>query len=161
MRKAWVRGWEVVLLAGVGVNVAGAWAADPPPSAPAKNSAGGIWWNPWGSPGEKKTAATADREPSPEVKGLLKSDDPSSKRVREQQTLFRRLDVCDQLKAIAARKCDETLMRQAEDLEARAWDVYTRRVTALPAGRAAAGDGDLDLGLGRGSGSPIEVSRGK
>jgi hypothetical protein len=36
-------------------------------------------------------------------------------------------------------------MRQAENLDAKAWELYMNRVASSPAGQAAAGSGDMDL----------------
>ncbi len=123
-----------------------------------KKEPGASWWNPWGA-GEKKAekkplpkadrddakkAVRADKEASPEVKSLTKLEG-NSERTRHQQTLFRRLDVCDQLKLIATQKRDDQLMRQAEDMDGRAWDIYMQRVANLDAVKAAAGPRDLEI----------------
>src|SRR5262249_9488795 len=155
--------------------VAAAAGPDGAAAAPAaKKPSGGSWWNPWASDKEpdkkalpkanreedKKAAARADKDLTAEAKPILKLD-ATSERAREQETLLRRLAVCDQLRMIANQKHDDALMRKAEELDTQIWDLYTRRVAHLPASQAVAGAGDLDLGIPpRSESKPIEVSTG-
>jgi hypothetical protein len=147
----WIRHCAVVLAVGVGTPLC---AED---AAKKSTAASAPWWNPWAVPSaqstakklpkankdeEKEAAARADKNNSPRAK-LKTESDPA--REREQKTLFRRLDVCDQLKLIANQTGNDSLMRRAEELDSRSWDVYTKRVADLDSAKAAAGTSDLEI----------------
>ncbi len=177
MRIPWTGKAYVALIVGLGIVVgAAAGGNEKPPPRTKKKDTTTTWWNPWGigekktekkplpkadKDKEKQTAARADKEMTPEAKSATKLE-VSPERTREQQTLFRRLDVCDELKLLATQKHDDGLMRQAEDLDARAWDVYTRRVAGIDAARAASGARDLEIGaVSPREENPTEVSNGR
>ncbi len=52
---------------------------------------------------------------------------------REQAEYLRRLAVCDQLREVALKNNDENLNRQADELQAQAWTIYSKHVASLPA----------------------------
>jgi hypothetical protein len=156
------RGSVVWALVGVLATTGTVQAAENVRSSPATARGNWItefWWNPWARPPkqdekkklakadtdvEKKAAARADKDMSPETKQPLKLK-PDSERTRAQQDLFRRLDVCDQLKVIANQTRDDTLMRQADALDMRAWEVYKRRIAVKPVDSASADAADLAI----------------
>ncbi len=148
MRKLRKGGWGVAVAVGLSLAPhlrAGETPADPAPAAQKTDS--GSWLGSWFGTKEKPNAAKATTSAkakkgdgtTAEKNGPV--EDGSSERAREQATLLRRLAVCDQLRAIAARKQDDALMRRADALDERAWDIYTKRVDHLPAGRAVAQPG--------------------
>ena len=56
---------------------------------------------------------------------------------REQADYLRRLAACDQLREIAIKNNDENLNRQADELQAQAWTIYTKHIAAM--GKTPAG----------------------
>ena len=52
---------------------------------------------------------------------------------RDQAEYLRRLAVCDQLREVALKNNDENLSRQADELQAQAWTIYSKHVASLPA----------------------------
>jgi hypothetical protein len=50
---------------------------------------------------------------------------------REQADYLRRLAACDQLREIAIKNNDENLNRQADELQAQAWTIYTKHIAAM------------------------------
>lgn len=86
----------------------------------------------------KKDAGTGDDLaplPSP-------ADEARSRRNREEADLLRRLAVCDQLREIAVRTDDQTLLQRVDELADRVFAVYTQRT----GGSSALGTG-LDAEL--------------
>ena len=165
MRRISAGGWAVALLAGWGLTGPAAGAkpdvSDTPPAAKAATSSG--WWS-WLGPSpkaDKKSPAKADKKSPDEAaaKPAGKKDEAAEVRDRERAALLRRLSVIDQLRSIAAQKNDDTLRCQADELDARVWEVYNRRIAQLPFGKAEAGpvreagpEADAQLGD-----SPIRV----
>ncbi len=154
MRKLRKGGWGIAVAMGLSLApqlFAGETPADPAPAAQKTDS--GSWFGSWFGTKEKPNAAKATASAKATTSAKSKKDegttaekngpveDGSSERAREQATLLRRLAVCDQLRAIAARKQDDALMRRADALDERAWEIYTKRVDHLPAGRAVAQPG--------------------
>jgi hypothetical protein len=136
-------GWVVAVAVGLSL-APQLWAGEKPDeAAPAEQkTTGASWLGPWFGAKEKPKAskapasgkATKNAGPAAGKDGA--SEENSAERAREQATLLRRLAVCDQLRTVAARKQDDALMRRADALDERAWDIYTRRVARLPSGRA-------------------------
>jgi hypothetical protein len=54
-------------------------------------------------------------------------------RAREETKYLRRLQVCDRLQEIAEDTNNPNLRRRAEELKARAWDLYHKRTAHVPA----------------------------
>src|SRR5262249_59484604 len=111
------------------------------------------WYNSWfgakDKEADKKTSPRAGKDLKAEgtaAKAPPKTDRSTGDRAREQATLLRRLAVCDQLRLIATQKNDDDLLRLAEQLDERVWEVYTQRVAQLPAAPAGTGTPDLDWG---------------
>jgi hypothetical protein len=76
-----------------------------------------------------KSIETVSKEPSKREKEMADIK-------REQAAYFRRLAVCDQLRDVALKNNDESLRRQAEELEAQASAIYFKQTARLPASKA-------------------------
>ena len=74
----------------------------------------------------KKSDEAAGQEPS-------KHDQEVAALKRDQAEYLRRLAVCDQLREVALKNNDENLSRQADELQAQAWTIYSKHVASLPA----------------------------
>ena len=74
----------------------------------------------------KKSDETAGQEPS-------RHDQEMAALKREQAEYLRRLAVCDQLREVALKNNDENLNRQADELQAQAWTIYSKHVASLSA----------------------------
>jgi hypothetical protein len=70
---------------------------------------------------------------------LIPIESPARLREREKQTWLRRNDVVIRLREIATQTGDEELMRKADELQARVFDVYKQRVSQIPGEIAADG----------------------
>jgi hypothetical protein len=132
-RSAWRLG--AALLFGLGSVIAG------PTDARAGNETGsastksGDWFG--------RSARPADNEPSTR-RERVDPDKPSSSqpptviqeaaslRSREEAKYLRRLQVCDRLRDIADQTNDTTLARRADELMARAEELYRKRTANLP-----------------------------
>lgn len=68
-----------------------------------------------------------------DAKETAKRDQETAAVKREQADYLRRLAVCDQLREIALKNNDENLNRQADDLQAQAWAVYSKHVACISA----------------------------
>jgi hypothetical protein len=79
-------------------------------------------------------------KPAP-VKPTPVVDEAAAVRSREETAYLRRVAVCDRLKQVALQNNDQELVKMAEQLEERAWVVYSQRTAQLPASHA---DFDLD-----------------
>jgi pyruvate/2-oxoglutarate dehydrogenase complex dihydrolipoamide acyltransferase (E2) component len=77
------------------------------------------------APTKDKEAAKAD-----ESRPATVADEAAAVQAREKEIFFRRQQVCDKLKLIAADAGDEDLMRRAEQLHDRAWALYEKRTGA-------------------------------
>jgi hypothetical protein len=142
MRRRLVWGWGVALLIGLGT--AGAALAGPKDDDAAKPSDGG-WFSGWfgGKPAEP--AKKKDKPDPKDAAPVKPAPDRRAARNREEAVLLRRLAVCDKLKQVALQNGDAELERQADQLDARAWEVYNQRIANLPGGKPEEGlDKDLD-----------------
>jgi hypothetical protein len=139
--------WTVAVVIGVGLGCA-ALAAEPEPEdapAPAKSPYPSKWsGHLLGSkekPAVKQTPVTPDKEMVKELEAMprtnVQAESATAQRAREESALLRRLAVCDQLKLMAVQNRDDRLMRQAEELDQRAREVYGHRIAHLPVGQAA------------------------
>jgi hypothetical protein len=141
MRRLGAWGLSVALWVGAG----SVWAGEelggggPPPPSSSGNWIG-RWFKPGGPAAEKKPAPEPEK-PAPEKKPVPQhrpsvAEEATALRHREEAKYFRRLKVCDKLREIADLTNDTALQRRADELEARAWDVYTQRTAHLPASQA-------------------------
>jgi hypothetical protein len=142
MRRRLVWGWGAALL--IGLATAGAALAGSKDDAAKPADTG--WFSGWfgGKPAEppaKKKDKPEPKEPAP----VKPTPDRRAARNHEEAVLLRRLAVCDKLKQVALQTGDGELDRQADQLDARAWEVYNQRVANLPGGRPEDGlDKDLE-----------------
>jgi hypothetical protein len=117
---------------------------DDPAPKPAKSSPPKVRFG-HPKPPEKKPV------PKPEEKKVEKPPVQSSmelaiaERRREEEALFRRLEVCDRLRKIADSTNDQELNRLADQLTERAQATYAQRVAHLPASNAAFGSDEQVL----------------
>lgn len=141
MRRLTKGGWGIALAVGLSLAPqlrAGDMAADPG----AKKADSGSWFGSWFGAKDKPNASKmpasskTKKDDSTTAGKSAPVEDGTTERAREQATLLRRLAVCDQLRMVAARKDDNVLMRRADALDERAWQIYTQRIAHLPAGRA-------------------------
>jgi len=72
----------------------------------------------------KKTDEAVIQEPS-------KHDQEVAALKREQAEYLRRLAVCDQLREVALKNNDDSLNRQADELQNQAWTIYSKHVASL------------------------------
>jgi N-methylhydantoinase B/oxoprolinase/acetone carboxylase alpha subunit len=70
----------------------------------------------------------------------------------EQQAHLQRLAVCTRLRELADETGDESLNKKADDLEAKAYELYQQRISHLPSARELnrSAEKSLDRELGRG-----------
>lgn len=81
-----------------------------------------------GKAGKKDAAAGEDLAPLP-----TPADEARGRRNREEADLLRRLAVCDQLREVALRNDDHTLLQRVDELADRVFVVYTQRTGGSPA----------------------------
>ncbi len=171
MRKRATATWTGAALLVLGLQAAGARAADSadtdaaPVRAPANK---GVWF-PWLNSAPKETEkqkAEKSRDMKPDPASLKEAEARSTadsgvkseqaRRATEEATLLRRLAVCDQLKLIAVQTHDDSLLRQAEQLEQRVQTAYSRHSAAPATSRimnAGAPTRDRAKGAARGTAS--------
>ncbi|MGE0529645.1 MAG: hypothetical protein AB7P49_21545 [Bdellovibrionales bacterium] len=105
------------------------------------------WWsrlNPFHAFAGKKAPADSKVHNGTKVEsqGMDKTNKPSITETaaaiqqREEEILFRRQAVCDKLRAIAMQTGDDNLLRKAEQLDQRAWQVYLQKTQNLATGTA-------------------------
>ncbi len=70
-------------------------------------------------------------KPTPNSADVVAQD-----RANAEAALMRRIDVCDRLRNAALEKGDEALMRQADEMNDRAWAAYRGRMDTLGTGRS-------------------------
>ena len=128
MRRVGAWGVAAALIAGLGVAAVMADDADSDAkTTPAKSG----WWSSW--LGEKpKPKVKTTKKPINEERPLPRPVEPAgAEQQREMNAVLRRMEVCDRLRTVALQTGNDELMRQAEELEARAQEIY-RRHTANP-----------------------------
>jgi hypothetical protein len=79
----------------------------------------------------------AKKANEPDAKEAGRHDQEMAAIKREQADYLRRLAVCDQLREIALKNNDENLNRQADDLQAQAWAVYSKHVASVAPGKGS------------------------
>jgi hypothetical protein len=151
MRRLWVGGIGAVLLLAVGAAVAPATPpkADDDDDKPAAKPAAD--WNPFIAKvfglNDPKPAPKPDKEkdkekdpkreaaPAPRPSAMAQA--AASLRALEMKKLLRRQEVCLRLREIAAETHDDDLERKAEELDARAWQVYQEHTKNIVGGAEA------------------------
>jgi hypothetical protein len=130
MRRVGAWGMATALMVGLGM--AAAAAAEPDSdvlTSPAKSG----WWSSWFGEKpkpkhkvEKKTIAEEPPAlPNPAEMGVVEQK-------RQMNAVLRRMEVCDRLRMVALQSGNEELMRQADELESRAKEVYRQQTAQLP-----------------------------
>lgn len=159
MRRLGAWRWQLALLAAWGA--AATVAADEPARGAAPWNNGGLLRGWFGRP----EAASVDKPVSPAEAMAAKTpsavEDAAAERARHEAALLRRQAVCARLLEIAFRNNDPELERQAEELQNRAWALYTQRTANLSsAGRGLELDeGVLDRKLGGDRAAPSGPER--
>ena len=69
-----------------------------------------------------------------DAKETGKRDQETAAVKREQADYLRRLAVCDQLREVALKNNDDNLNRQADELQNKAWEIYSRHIGCISAG---------------------------
>lgn len=177
MRRRWV--WAAALLLAWGATAAAADRDEDDPIA-AKENYKPTWFESlFGQKSDKKSAALdkeadkkdagkkdadkkeadkkdadkkePDRKPLKSVQAEEK--EAAARRAKEEADLLRRQAVCDQIRQVAVQAKDDELLRQVDQLERQAWEVYTRHVRGLPGALARFGSDEqiLEKHLGPGS----------
>lgn len=118
MRIRWARGIAVALL---GTAASVGWAQQP---AGTSQDTGKSWFGSLFTDERSKPAAKAEAVPvaRPSVASSIKK--AQEERAQQRADYMRRLQVCDRLRQIALEGNDMELERQADELEARARQVY-------------------------------------
>jgi len=141
MRRMWVWGFGLTLIAVLSAATGCAWADDDDDDAPQPASKAKFGRGPGlmdrlfmvsPKPAEKKPAnKDADKKPNDKVRKPA-TEGPAAVRAREQAAFERRSQVCLRLMDLANQQNDMELYRRAEELEQRAWAVYIQRTSHLP-----------------------------
>ena len=114
--KAW--GLSIAVLAGTGVP---AWCAPPTESPESRSWISRLWSKPEAKPAPPRPIATAPLPPEALAEAVE----------AEARAYMRRMDVCTELRRVALEKNDELLLRQVEELESQASNLYNQRTAAL------------------------------
>ena len=80
---------------------------------------------------KKLTQKSSDRNKSNESDAKEAGKRQADLIKHEQAEYLRRLAVCDQLREVALKNNDESLNRQADDLQAQAWAVYSKHIASF------------------------------
>jgi hypothetical protein len=102
-----------------------AMAQDSPDRTTDPGQQNGNWFTRLWSTGDKpapKTSSSAAKKAEASV-----TESSSTRRMREEVILNRRNEVILKLREIAQRTGDDALMRKADDLQEKAWDLYLQR----------------------------------
>jgi hypothetical protein len=118
------------LVAGLGLTIAA--AQEPDGDLKPANTKGG-WWvgekpRYKGGRAEKKSKAPAEDKPALPNPAEVAAFEQE----RQMNAFSRRVEVCLRLRQIALDTGNDELQRQAEELEARAWEVYRKQTAHLP-----------------------------
>jgi hypothetical protein len=134
------------LLVGLSLPAAAVAAAPDAGDDPAKEAARGNWcsrlFGADDKPAHEPVGQKLSSADKTEVKKSLELMKPgpaaagAADLAREMANLLRRQAVCDQLRQIAIETRDEALLRQAEQLDQRAWATYSQRTGDLPGATA-------------------------
>jgi hypothetical protein len=128
MRKL---GAKVVAVALLGTLASVAVAQDAPDSKPAPpkhTTWGGSLFN-WGEKSPDKAEEVKGAMPVPAGPSPLERSAREQERLRK--AVLRRMQVCQQLRQIAEQTDDAELMQRADELDARAWEIYRQQAARL------------------------------
>jgi hypothetical protein len=128
------------LIVGLGMTVA---RAEEPQGDSRPTAARNSWWSGWF--GDKPAAKPKDR--GKEEKASPSEDKPAPpnpsesaavEQKRQMNAYLRRVEVCLRLRQIAEDTGNAELQRQAEEMDARAWEIYRQQTARLPISDTAA-----------------------
>ena len=128
MRRVGSWGGTAALVVGLGAAVAGAQQPDLDARPAPRGILSGLF-NDKPKPKAKagKSAPVEDKPaPSPTVEMA------ASEQQRQMNAYLRRVQVCMRLRQVAIETNNADLQRQADDLEARAWEIYGQKTARLP-----------------------------
>jgi hypothetical protein len=128
MRRVGSWGLTAALIVGLGGAVVTAGGPDSDAKAPPK----GIFSSWFGD--KPKPPAKTDKKPV-EVKPDMMPNAPdltAGEQKRQMEAFMRRMAVCDRLRQVALQSDNEALMRQADELEMRAQELYRQKIANLP-----------------------------
>jgi hypothetical protein len=138
MGRLRIFGLEIVLLTGLAVP-SFVLAAGPGEDRTSPDKKATSWWPSWFGSRERAldTALPAKTETivkkdTAVTKHPTPNNDSRSDRAREQETLLRRLEVCDKLRLVAIQTRDDALLRRADELDQRALEIFSGRVARMP-----------------------------
>lgn len=127
MREVGVRGMAAALVLGLGAAIAAAGQ----PDSDAKAGSHGLLADLFVDKAKEKAAA--DKAAVEEKTAAPRSaEEVAAEQQRHMNAILRRMEVCDRLRTIALQSGNEELLRQADELEARARDLYRRQIAQLP-----------------------------
>jgi len=116
----------------VGLGAAAAVAEEPDGDAKAAPAKSG-WWSNWLGEKPKPKAKIEKRPPAEDTPAPPRAADRGvMEQKRQMNAVLRRMEVCDRLRMVALQSGNEELMRQADELEARAREVYRQQTAHLP-----------------------------
>jgi hypothetical protein len=126
MRRVGSGGMAAALIVGLWAAVGIAGGPDDDGKAPPKGLLAG-WFGNKPKPTVKVDQKTIDEQPP------LVNTAPTtiSERQRQEHAVLRRMEVCDSLRRVALQTNNEALMRQADDLEMRAQEIYRQQTANL------------------------------
>jgi len=133
MHRLWA--WGSVALAAGLTAVAAAGEPDDAPPPVDRGNAAYHRWN--GGPMEKP------KPPAPPPSALAKAkanDTAAALRAQEEANFLRRLAACDRLRRLALETNDDTLEKQADELQQKADSVYRQRTARLTGGKVQIDD---------------------
>lgn len=161
------RVWGLTALAvGAGVGISGPLAAAEPPATTEKPS---LIKKLFGSGTPKKPGPTVTQRPIT-ISAPLPPDQLAEALRAEQDAYLRRVSVCTELRRIAIERGDETLARQADEVERQSGALYNARVAALgvsktksplPEPTVASRRGILDIDTPSGDPTSIKMAANK
>jgi hypothetical protein len=112
----------------------GAAATAGQPDGDSKSSPPGLLSNLFADKSKSKTKAGADKAALVEEKPAEANtvETLAAEQQKQMNAILRRMEVCDRLRMVALQTNNEELMRQADELEARAREIYRRHTAQLP-----------------------------
>lgn len=125
-----VGSWVVAAALIVGLGAAVAAADDADGDAKAASAKSG-WWSGWfGDKPKAKTEKKSAVEDAPAVPSGVQM--AVAEQQRQMNAALRRMQVCERLRQVAVQTGNADLERQANEMDARAWEVYRHQTAHLP-----------------------------
>jgi len=128
MRRVGSWGMAAALVMGLGTV-----AAAGPLDGDSKSSPPGLLSSLFADKSKTKAKAAADKAALVEEKPAANTVETlAAEQQKQMNAILRRMEVCDRLRMVALQTSNEELMRQADELEARAREIYRRQTAHLP-----------------------------